>query len=65
MTGRNLHMVADCIGYLRDRASSSAWELHLGCLGAQLQVGSPRDLSMPAAKILRAHLAEVVRQLKA
>ncbi|CAE7250903.1 bsn [Symbiodinium microadriaticum] len=28
------------------------------------RVGSPRDLSMPAAKILRAHLAEAVRQRK-
>jgi hypothetical protein len=27
------------------------------------QVGSPRDLSMPAAKLLRGHLAEVVRKL--
>jgi len=29
------------------------------------RVGSPRDLSMPAAKLLRAHLAEAVRQLQA
>ncbi|CAJ1341001.1 unnamed protein product [Effrenium voratum] len=29
------------------------------------RVGSPRDLSMPAAKLLRGHLAEAVRRLEA